>query len=229
MNDRYNFVLNQIWDCILPSCEGSLDGIIWWLGEKNRVNPPMIKPEEIENALKNYSALSITYSNRIKKIKANLGPNIFHITSSDCLESIAKEGIKLTLGDKELSYKLIPNKAVFLCKSPSYAACICGKAQNLDNQTVIEIEKDKLNLHKVNSMGHDLGLVENEDDFKYQLGSYQPIDPISIVKVYLNRNKFKDIPEFYKNKCVLVDAILPNQLEFKAKNTWTRLIAESKS
>jgi hypothetical protein len=229
MQDRYNFVLDQIWNCILPSYEGSFDGIAWWLWEKNRINPPMIKPNEIEDVLRDYHALFITSSKGIKNIKANIGPNIFHVTSSDCLEEIAKQGLKLTLGDKEFSNRLTPREAVFLCKSPSYASCICGKAQNLDNQVLIEIEKGNLDLHKVNSLGHDFGLVEDEGDLKYQLGSYEPIKSSSIVRVYINKNKFKNIPEFYKDKCVLVNVILPNQLKYKAKNTWTRLIAESKS
>jgi hypothetical protein len=229
MQDRYNFVLDKVWECILPGYKSVFEGIANWLGEKNRVNPPGINYNEIEDVLANYPALFLSSFNGFKTIRANIGPNVFHVTSYDCLENIAKQGLKLTLGDKGFPHKLTSNEAVFLCKSPSYGACICGRAQNLDNQVVIEIERDKLNLHKMNSMGHDWGLVENEGDLEYQLGSYEPIKSSSIVKVYLNKNKFKDVPEFYKDKFVLVDVILPNQLEFKAKNTWTRLIAESKS
>lgn len=229
MQDRHNFVLDKIWECILPGHESFFETISHWLGEKNRVNPPNITSQEIMDSLKDYSALYLSVLKGYKTIRANIGPNVFHVSSFDSLESIAKEGIRLGSGDNDQSNILSPKEAVFLCKSPSYAACICGKAQNLDNQVVLEIKKSDLNLYRVDSMGHHSGLVKREEDLNGQLGSYEPIKPESIVKVYLNDHKYQDIPDFFKDKYCRVDAKLPCHVKEKGKNTWTRVIAESKS
>ncbi|RJQ17010.1 hypothetical protein C4573_03030 [Candidatus Woesearchaeota archaeon] len=229
VTERSKQVLDNVWSVILPKYEEGLSRTMFALNDCMRLG---ITQSEVLDALHEHSGLAFV-EGRIYDILANIGENIYHVTRLSNIQGILENGLQPKVCDKSDIPDQPAIPTVFMAKSPSHGACICGYAREKLDQAVIELHAEQIDFFPVNSIGHRTGVYNVHE--VAQLGSHVQIQPTAIKTVYFNANVYDETGSALERACIErgipligLDVSLHPEVPFN-KNTWTRVIAEYRS
>lgn len=222
-NNNSTETINHVWSVILPDYEQTFSTMVAILNKARRLNIP---EQEVINSINENQGIYFFG----KKVCADIGNDIYHITLAENLRGIIEKGLEPKICDESE----IPDKpsipTVFMAKSPSYGSCICDSARENPNQTVVELNLKQIEIFTVNSYGHKI--AEYDPHKLSQIGSHEHILPKAIERIYINSNSpnsnFAALEEIAAERGIPLIALdFSLSLETKTrKNTWTRVIAE---